>query len=125
MKKAKCTLCNEMYAMLCPCGAQRCKACVGAAAPRKYNWDTVHIDADPFYVVDLAKLDDKVKKQWIVDELGDRAKSLMLFASKFADLFGHLYSRAYDKKYACLKLFGDVTFKDLSIEEKEEFEQTL
>ena len=36
-----------------------------------------------------------------------------------------MYSRFYDKKYACLKLFGDVKFKELSIEQQEEVVQGL
>ena len=136
LKNAECTLCSEMYAMRCPCGVQRCQACVHrhTVAPKLNNWDVFHINAQPFLVVDLAALSDKAKRAWLLEELGDYAGNLTLFAMRFHDLFGRMYSRFYDKKYACLKVFnlrleGEtrayIKYEELAIEQQEEFLQAL
>ena len=131
VKKAECTICNELYAMVCSCGMQRCQACVPRPVSENYIVYPHPVIPEPFFVMDVKSLDDKDKKAWILEEIGTEVgqNNLIAFATKFEELFGSLYTSPADKKRACLKTFSGRPYKsywdELDVQEKEDVNDAL
>ena len=112
-KKAECTICDdticdEIPAYVCACGAQRCERHrakkVEVDAP-DYTWSQRDDSAAPFYVVDLKKISSVEKLEWIRQELGCAA-DLVDFATTFLKLFGAKIRSAPVQKKAVFELYA-------------------
>ena len=108
-KRAECTACNAMPAFECSCGAQRCKRCLkpppeDPLAP-VWQWHEHPTRPQPFRVIDVQKMPEADKLEWIKQELQCDVP-LEDFAAKFVELFGGKLSGTVPQKNSCLKLYG-------------------
>ena len=107
--KAECTVCGQLGALVCNCGAQRCRECVEPRMPvdmPQFQWKQSDDAPQPFYVKDLKNIPDDEKLLFIKQELGSSA-SLEAFAVKFLDLFSNKVHGVISQKAAVLKLFRE------------------
>ena len=101
-----CTLCGQAPSKVCNCDERRCEGCIlptrGSALE---TWCEAHPHHRPAtcYVVDLQRMKDAVKLEWLVLELGEEA-DIVVFARKFRELFGGKIG-ADSQKAVCLKLY--------------------
>ena len=120
-KLAECSVCNDIPAMICACGAQRCERClapkVAVDAP-DCSWLQSADRPAPFYVVDSQKLSSGEKLLWLRQELGSDA-SLEDFAVKFIELFGSKLRGKIPQKKAVLKLYALCTETDIAAKESQ------
>jgi hypothetical protein len=102
----ECTVCNNMGAARCACGAQRCRCHQNITiAPRHRTiWKQSTWSPGPFFVQDPKWMRNELKVEFIRDELGD-GESLEEFAVVYADLFAEKICNE-KKRAACLKLYG-------------------
>lgn len=101
-KNWECTLCNEMPAARCVCGAQRCGRHTKPPESRhKAAWKQV--DGAPFFVHDPKWMTKEHKVEWIRDELGGDA-SLEEFARVYCRLFADK-GCAEKRRTTCLGLY--------------------
>jgi hypothetical protein len=102
----ECTVCNNMGAARCACGAQRCKLhqCIMAAPPRHRTiWKQSEFAPAPFYVQDPSWMRKELKVEWLRDELDDDAT-----LAEFAEVYIRLFSekiRPEAHRLACLELY--------------------
>jgi hypothetical protein len=104
-KNWECTVCNEMWASRCPCGAQRCKLhqCIVAAPRHRTVWKQSAWSPAPFYVQDPSWMRKELKVEWLHDELDDDA-TLVEFAEVYIRLFSEKM-RPEAQRLACLELY--------------------
>jgi hypothetical protein len=101
----ECTVCNEMWASQCPCGAQRCKLhqCIVVAPRHRTIWKQSAWSPGPFYVQDPIWMRKELKVEWLRDEL-DSDATLAEFAEVYIRLFSEKI-RPEARRLACLELY--------------------
>lgn len=104
-KHWECSICNQVGAAKCACGAQRCHRHQAIAVAPKHRtvWKQSEFAPGPFYVLDPKWMRNELKVEFMADEL-DPGASLEEFAAVymlfFADKMG-----ASRQRLACLELY--------------------
>lgn len=103
-KNWECTICNELAAARCACGAQRCSRHQKPPEPEnKVAWKQNSPDAKLF-VHDPKHMPKELKIDWLRDEL-DADASLDKFAQVYLKLFADKMC-VEKQRVACLELYG-------------------
>ena len=114
-----CTLCGRASRKVCSCGEARCEACFlvmgSSLLETRYEVHPNHHPAECY--VANGQMEDTVKLEWLVHELGDEA-GLGVFARKYHELFGEKIG-VDSQKAKCLKLYRQYA----SIAKREDLER--